>query len=139
MSVTSTRAQAIAEILWRLKKAEKLATLTSIAARAGFSPGSGGRTVSTCLKTVRRDWPHLQWWRAVADNGRLDDEQISYLAEAGFETETVEGGGVVIKSLATQLMIWEVREERLNDGDFQTPDGSCTVVATEPRMSATHD
>ena len=64
MSTTSTRAQAIAEILWQLKKAEKLATLTSIAARAGFSPGANGRTVSTCLKTVRRDWPHLQWWRA---------------------------------------------------------------------------
>ena len=74
MSTTSTRAQAIAEILWQLKKAEKLATLTSIAARAGFSPGANGRTVSTCLKTVRRDWPHLQWWRAVADNGQLDDE-----------------------------------------------------------------
>ena len=107
MSVTSTRAQAIAEILWELKKAEKLATLTSIAARAGFVAGSDGRTVSTCLKTVRRDWPHLQWWRAVADDGQLNDEQISCLAKAGFETETVEGGIVVIKSFSAQLMKWE--------------------------------
>lgn len=112
MSVSSTRAQAIAEILWELKKAEKLATLTSIATRAGFAPGSGGRTVSSCLKTVRRDWPHLQWWRAVSDNGQLEEEQKSYLAKAGFETETVEGGSIVIKSFAAQLMNWEEREER---------------------------
>jgi alkylated DNA nucleotide flippase Atl1 len=107
MSVTSTRAQAIAEVLWELKKAEKLATLTSIAARAGFGGGSGGRTVSTCLKTVRRDWPHLQWWRAVADDGQLEEEQESYLTKAGFETETLEGGSVIIKSFSAQLMNWE--------------------------------
>ena len=111
MSISVTRAQAIAEILWELKKAEKLATLTSIAARAGFAPGSGGRTVSTCLKTVRRDWPHLQWWRAVADNGQLQEEQKSYLVKAGFETETVEGGRVEIKSFAAQLMNWEERDD----------------------------
>ncbi|HEX4415476.1 MAG TPA: hypothetical protein VH107_17725 [Lacipirellulaceae bacterium] len=89
MSLTSTRAQAIAEILWELKKAEKLATLSSIAMRAGFAPGSGGKTVSTCLKSVRRDWPHLQWWRAVADNGQLEQEQIPFLTNAGFESEGV--------------------------------------------------
>ena len=111
MSVTSTRAQAIAEILWELKKAEKLATLTSIATRAGFAPGLNGRTVSTTLKIVRRDWPHLQWWRAVADNGRLDEEQKSYLTGAGFESETVEGGGVAVKSFAAQLMTWEEPSE----------------------------
>jgi alkylated DNA nucleotide flippase Atl1 len=111
MSVTSARAQAIAQILWELKKAEKLATLTSIANRAGFAPGVNGRTVSTSLKTVRRDWPHLQWWRAVADNGRIDEEQESYLAEAGFGSETVDDGGVAIKSFAAQLMIWEEPSE----------------------------
>jgi alkylated DNA nucleotide flippase Atl1 len=111
MSVTSTRAQAIAEILWELKKADKLATLASIANRAGFAPGVNGRTVITSLKIVRRDWPHLQWWRAVADNGRLDEEQNSYLAKAGFESETVEGGGVVVKSFAAQLMTWEEPSE----------------------------
>src|SRR3954463_8066764 len=73
MSTTSTRAQAIAEILWELKKADKLATLTSIANRAGFSAGSNGRTVSKYLQTVRRDWPQLQWWRAIADNGQLEE------------------------------------------------------------------
>ena len=107
MSETSTRAQAIADILWELKKAEKLATLTSIAARAGFSPGVNGRTVSTTLKIVRRDWPHLQWWRAVADNGQLDEEQRSCLAKAGYETETESDGSVVIKSFSAQLLNWE--------------------------------
>jgi alkylated DNA nucleotide flippase Atl1 len=111
MSVTSARAQSIAQILWELKKAEKLATLTSIANRAGFSPGVNGRTVSTSLKTVRRDWPHLQWWRAVADNGRIDEEQKFCLAEAGFGSEAVDDGGVAIKSFATHLMIWEEPSE----------------------------
>jgi alkylated DNA nucleotide flippase Atl1 len=107
MSTVSTRAEAIARILWELKKAEKLATLTSIATQAGFSPGANGRTVITSLKTVRRDWPQLQWWRAVADNGQVDAEQKSYLAEAGFESEPVEDGGFAIKSLPEQQMIWE--------------------------------
>jgi alkylated DNA nucleotide flippase Atl1 len=107
MSVASTRAQAIAHILWELKKAEKLASLTSIATRVGFSPGANGRAVITSLKTVRRDWPQLQWWRAVADDGKVDEEQNSYLSEAGFESEPVEDGIFAIQSLATQLMTWE--------------------------------
>lgn len=111
MSVASTRAQAVAHILWELKKAEKLASFTSIAARVGFSPGANGRTISTVLKTVRRDWPHLQWWRAVADNGIVDEEQKSYLAEAGFESEPAEEGNFEIKSFAEKLMTWEDPEE----------------------------
>jgi alkylated DNA nucleotide flippase Atl1 len=118
MSISSTRAQAIAEILWELKKAEKLATLTSIAARAGFAPGSNGRAVSTCLKTVRRDWPHLQWWRAIADNGQLEEEQRCHVAKAGFETETIEDGSVVVKSFAAQLMNWE-------EGESASSSSSC--------------
>jgi len=106
MTVSSTRAQAVAEILWELKQAGKVATLSSIASRAGFSPGSGGRTIHTCLRTVRRDWPHLQWWRAVADNGQVEEEQQSHLLDAGFETETVDEDTVVIKSLAERLMDW---------------------------------
>ena len=111
MSKTSARAQAVAEILWQLKKADKLATLTSIAVRAGFSPGPAGRTVGNCLKTVRRDWPHLQWWRAVADNGQLDDEQRSCLAKAGYETETQDNGSVVVKSFSEQLLNWEEHQD----------------------------
>ncbi len=111
MSVASTRAQAIAQILWELKKAEKLASLTSIATRVGFSPGANEKTVSTSLKTVRRDWPQLQWWRAVADDGKVDEEQKSYLSEAGFESEPVADGGFTIKSFAAHLMIWEEPSE----------------------------
>jgi alkylated DNA nucleotide flippase Atl1 len=128
MSTSSTRAQAIAEILWQLKKADKLATLTSIAERAGFSPGTGGRTVSTSLKVVRRDWPHLQWWRAVADNGQPDSEQKSLLEKAGFDVETLEGGNVVIKSFATQLMSWEPGDDS-NAAGPKNQDGSRTVLA----------
>jgi hypothetical protein len=106
MSTQSARAQAVAEILWQLKRAEKLATLSSIADRAGFSPGPGGRTIITCLKNVRRDWPHLQWWRAVADNGQVETEQQSHILKSGFETETVDGN-LVIKSFATNLIAWE--------------------------------
>lgn len=119
MTVSSMRAQAVAEILWELKRADKVATLTSIANRAGFSPGSGCRTVKTCLKTVRRDWPHLQWWRAVADNGQVEEEQRSYLFDAKFEIETVDGDTVVLKSLAERLMNWS-EPEGLQDGDLSS-------------------
>jgi alkylated DNA nucleotide flippase Atl1 len=122
MSTSSTRAQAVAEILWELKRAEKLATLTSIADRAGFSPGSGGRTVMTCLKTVRRDWPHLQWWRAVADNGQLGEEQQSHLIEAGFETEKVDDENVIVKSFQAQLMSWDEPEEPEDDASATADD-----------------
>ncbi len=124
MTIASTRAQAVAEILWELKRAEKLATLTSIAGRAGFSPGSGGRTVSTCLKTVRRDWPHLQWWRAVADDGIVDNEQESHLVQVGFETETAEGDSAVVKSLADQLMTWEEPDDPQDEGESPVGDSA---------------
>ncbi len=39
MTIASTRAQAVAEILWELKRADKLATLSAVADRAGFPPG----------------------------------------------------------------------------------------------------
>jgi alkylated DNA nucleotide flippase Atl1 len=67
--MASSRAQEVAEILFELKRADKIATFSSIAGKAGFSAGANGRTVVTCLKTVRRDWSHLQWWRAIKDDG----------------------------------------------------------------------
>jgi len=113
MTESSTRAQAIAHILWEVKKAEKLCTLSSVAERAGFSAGAKGRSVLTCLKTVKRDWPHLQWWRAVADNGQLEkgSEHAALLVESGFEVEDGDGDFVVVKELETKLMTWEVAEE----------------------------
>lgn len=66
-----SRASMVAEVLWELKRMDKVATYSAIAARAGFSAGTGGRTMKTCLKTVRRDWPHLHWWRAINDDGQV--------------------------------------------------------------------
>ncbi len=114
MSIASTRAQAIAQILWELKKAEKLASFTAIATRVGFSPGANGKTVRTLMKTVRRGWPQLQWWRAVPDDGQVDEEQKSFLAEAGFESESVQEGDFAIQSFEAQLMTWEEPSEAVD-------------------------
>jgi len=110
MTIASTRAQAVAEILWELKKADKLATLSAIAGRAGFPAGPQGRTISACLKNVRRDWPHLQWWRAVADNGLLETDQATCLKANGYGT-SASGANFEISSFSEQLMSWEVEEE----------------------------
>jgi len=119
MSISVTRAEAVAKILWELKRADKLAKFSSIADRAGFKPGPGGRTMSTCLKTVRREWPHLQWWRAIADNGILDKEQRSHLAESGFETEPVKGETATVASLDDHLMNWPPPEKATNEDDSE--------------------
>ena len=111
MTLIATRAQAVADILWELKNADKLATLTAIAHRAKFSPGPNCRTVSTCLKNVRRDWPHLQWWRAVADNGQLEHEQVACLQKAGYATNASADGTAVVASMAEDLMIWDAPQE----------------------------
>jgi alkylated DNA nucleotide flippase Atl1 len=106
MSDTSKRAQSIANVLWELKEAGKLATYTSIAARAGFAPGVNGRTVGTTLKVVRREWPHLQWWRAIEDNGRVSEDQRTHLAKAGFRSENIEGHEVLVNNSSDDLMTW---------------------------------
>ncbi len=116
MTIASGRATAVAEILWQLKRADKLATLSSIAERAEFSPGSNCRSVHSCLAAVRRDWPHLQWWRAVADNGVLDDEQQLHIVRANYEVETVESGSVVVKSLVDHLMNWNASDDVRDEG-----------------------
>ncbi len=69
--MSSSRAQAVADVLYELKQAEKLGTLTGIARRAGFNPGVNGKTALNVLESVRREWPHLQWWRVVRDDGTL--------------------------------------------------------------------
>jgi len=111
--MASSRADEVAEILWELKRAGKVATYSLIARRAGFSAGSNGRAMQTCLRTVRRDWPHLHWWRAVQDDGNLElgSEQEIKLREAGFELEA-DGNGktVVIKEFESHLMTWELPE-----------------------------
>ena len=69
--MSSSRAQAVADVLYELKQAEKLGTLTGVARRAGFNPGVNGKTALNVLENVRREWPHLQWWRVVRDDGAL--------------------------------------------------------------------
>jgi alkylated DNA nucleotide flippase Atl1 len=83
-SMSSSRAQAFADVLYELKQAEKLGTLTGVARRAGFNPGVNGKTALNVLENVRREWPHLQWWRVVRDDGTLCfAEQAAVLVEQG--------------------------------------------------------
>jgi methylated-DNA-protein-cysteine methyltransferase related protein len=98
----------VAEILWELKRAGKIATYTHIARRAGFSAGNGGRAMDSCLKVVRRDWPHLQWWRAVKDDGTLENgsEQESKLREAGYALEA-SGKHITLVGIEQHLMVWQ--------------------------------
>ncbi len=106
--MATTRADLVAEILWELKRASKLATYTLIARRAGFSAGTNGRTMDSCLKVVRRDWPHLHWWRAIKDDGPIETEQELKLKEAGFEVATHPGSKkMTIVSIETHCMVWE--------------------------------
>lgn len=109
--MVSSRAEEVAEVLWELKRADKVATYTVIAGRAGFSAGQNGRTLQTALRAVRRDWPHLQWWRAISDNGLLEkeSEQEEKLRESGFELEETDGkeDAITLKEIDEHLMIWE--------------------------------
>lgn len=108
--MASARAAEVAEILWELKRAGKVATYSVIARRAGFSAGTNGRTMSSCLRTVRRDWPHLQWWRAINDDGILEkgSEQEQMLRQIGLQFEAARGKDkVAIATLEPFLMDWD--------------------------------
>ncbi len=114
--MASVRAAEVAEILWELKRADKVATYSIIARRAGFSAGANGRAMITCLRTVRRDWPHLQWWRAIKDGGVFEkgSEQETKLRELGLEFELADGGDeetIAVASLEEHLMNWEENAE----------------------------
>lgn len=107
--MASSRADEVAEVLWELKRAGKISTYTHIARRAGFSAGTNGRAMDTCLRVVRRDWPHLHWWRAVKDDGVLEFgcEQETCLKENGFEVEHIDGKKTcTVISLQSHMMIW---------------------------------
>jgi alkylated DNA nucleotide flippase Atl1 len=113
--MVSSRASEVAELLWELKKNQKIATYSTLAKQAGFSAGLNGRTMATTIRTIRRDWPHLEWWRAVSDDGLLskESEQESKLRESGFELEEAKGkrGALVIKSFEAHLMRWQQTQE----------------------------
>jgi alkylated DNA nucleotide flippase Atl1 len=109
--MVSSRASEVAELLWELKRAQKVATYTTLAKQAGFSAGMNGRTMATTIRTIRRDWPHLEWWRAVSDDGVLekDSEHEEKLRQCGYELEEAKGkrGSMMIKALDKHLMSWE--------------------------------
>lgn len=122
--MASLRAGDVAEILWELKSANKLAPCTAVARRAGFRNGLGGKAVLACMRLVRRDWPHLQWWRIVEDGGCLEDgsEQIDCLVAAGYEVEKKRRQGkrvVIIKSWEESLMEWSEADESI---EYEAPD-----------------
>jgi alkylated DNA nucleotide flippase Atl1 len=108
----SIRAQAVAEVLWELKKAEKLGTYSLVASRAGFSAGTNGRTMITCLKKIRREWPHLEWWRVLEDETMMEkqSEQVSQLESNGFSMEASGSDEKMVKpaELEEHLIDWSV-------------------------------
>ena len=94
-----------------------MASFSAIAERAGFSAGSEGRTVRKCLVTVRRDWPHLQWYRAIADNGIVEsDEHAERLQEIGVEVVVDDKSGDTSAVIEDERrMSWESAEEESDD------------------------
>lgn len=110
----SARASALAEVLWELKRSDKVATLTAVAHRAGFNAGPNCRTILNCLETVRRDWPHLHWWRAINDDGTVShaSEQSRLLQEWGVAVDSnVENGKVALLIDESKIMVWTDAEE----------------------------
>jgi alkylated DNA nucleotide flippase Atl1 len=109
--MSSSRAQLVAEILRELKRADKVAKYKLVADRAGFSAGANGRAMETCLRTIRRDWPHLQWWRAIRDTGLLekDSEQVVKLQESGYSIEEADDSEehVIVCEIESHTMSWE--------------------------------
>lgn len=113
--MASIRAEAVAEVLWELKRLEKLATFTEVAERAGFKAGIGGKNLTTCLEAIKRDWPHLQWWRAVQDDLCLpaDCEQVTHLKSAGYTLEVSSGRKTLVEIVdsTTHLISWRMEDE----------------------------
>ena len=64
---------------------------------------------------MRRDWPHLQWWRAIKDDGLLEkgSEQEGKLIESGFELEETDGKEmeITLKQIGEHLMSWDEEAE----------------------------
>ncbi len=145
--MASSRADEVAEVLWELKRAGKIATYTQIARRAGFAAGANGRAMDSCLRVVRRDWPHLHWFRAVRDDHgfEAESEHATKLKEAGFEIAPhSDGKKSTVCSIEMHLMTWtivepvaapiepvepEVSEPEAMDADAEEPEAA--VAAAE--------
>ena len=106
--MATTRAEEVAELLWELKRAAKLAKYSVVAKRAGFSAGANGKAMETTLRTVRRDWPHLHWWRTISDSITIDkdSEQAKKLTEAGVDLKTGKDNTVTLAAPEELLFEW---------------------------------
>lgn len=102
--MASARATALAEVLWELKRADKFATCSAVARRAGFAPGPDGRIVKSSLDVVRQEWPHLQWWRVLPDDGRLE--------AAGSLAQHLRDNGVTLEADAKTPHVHVLLDER---------------------------
>ncbi len=106
--MASSRAEIVAEILYGLKKEDQYATLSSIARRAGFSPGSNCRTIAACMTTIQKDWPHLEFWRGIHDDGVVlkNTPQAEALQGQGIELRD-EGENWTIILAEDKIVVWE--------------------------------
>ncbi|MBL8849114.1 MAG: hypothetical protein JNG89_05500 [Planctomycetaceae bacterium] len=111
--MASNRAADVAEVLWELKRAGKLATLSAVAERAGFNPGADGKAVRKCLATIRREWSHLEWWRVIEDDGtaEADSEQVQLLRTLGVACGDARKGQASLMIDEELIMVWEAPEE----------------------------
>ncbi len=138
--MASARAQEVAEILWELKREGKIATYSEIASRAGFTPGVDGRTMQTTLRTVRRDWPHLHWFRALPDGDpvELGTEQEELLVDAGILTGAGESPqGASLKDLEHHLLTWGLESDTPQDDQLNVIESRkmLTVAMTYSKRS----
>ena len=119
--MASNRAADVAEVLWELKRAGKLATLSAVAERAGFSPGADCKAVRKCLLTIRQEWPHLEWWRAIEDDGTVEKQgdHLAPLKGLGIEFADERKGYVSLMIDEALIMVWE---------DDETPKSVAAVV-----------
>lgn len=108
--MASSRAQAVAELLWELKKWDKVARFSAIADKAGFKAGVNGKAMHTCLKSVRREWPHLEDWRAIPDDGTLEpqSQQVHNLKAWGATLSEAKADRIEVAVEPERLMTWEV-------------------------------
>lgn len=108
VAMSSSRAEIVAEILYGLKKEDQYATLSSIARRAGFSPGANCRTIAACMTTIQKDWPHLEFWRGIHDDGIVakNTPQAEALQGQGIELRD-DGENWTIILAEEKIVVWE--------------------------------
>lgn len=76
----------------------------------------------SCLKKIRREWPHLEWWRALEDCLKLQkgSEQAKALEQNGYPMEASGSDDKHVKpaELEVHLVVWEEIDEA-NESDVE--------------------